>query len=59
MNVKYSISKEKGGRWYVHESDTPNNPVPGSYGNKKHALKVAADLMGLSLKEYMKIRKAV
>lgn len=59
MNLTYTVSKEKGGKWYTHATDTPHLPISGSHGDKKHALKVAANLMGIPLKEYMKIRKAV
>lgn len=59
MNLTYTVSKEKGGKWYAHAADTPHFPISGSHGDKKHALKVAANLMGIPLKEYMKIRKAV
>lgn len=51
--------KRKRGKWYAHAADTPHLPISGSHGDKKHALKVAANLMGIPLKEYMKIRKAV
>lgn len=56
MKLSYVVSKEKGGQYYCHRVGFPYVPVFGSFGNKKHALKCAADSMGLTLKEYMKLR---
>lgn len=58
MEITYEVSKEKGGQWYAHRTGS-NEAIPGSRGDKKKALKAAAHCMGLSLKEYMKFRKAV
>jgi hypothetical protein len=52
----YSISKEKGGQWYCHPVDS-KEPVPGSFGDKKKAVKVAARLNGMTVKEFLKERK--
>lgn len=57
MKLAYTVSKEKGGQWYCHQTGFPGIPCAGSFGDKKHALKFAADSMGLPLKEYMKLRK--
>lgn len=57
MKLSYVVSKEKGGQYYCHMVGFPYIPVMGSFGTKKHALKCAADSMGLPLKEYMKLRK--
>lgn len=57
MELKYLVTKEKGGRYYVHEAATPHKPIPGSFGDKKHALRFAAKCEGISYKEYMKYRK--
>lgn len=57
MKITYDVSKEKGGKYYAHPAGLPNNPIPGSYGDKRKALKVAAKYMGIPLKEYMKLRK--
>lgn len=57
MELTHLIAKEKGGRYYVHESATPKKPIPGSFGDKKHALRFAAKCMGISYKEYLKLRK--
>lgn len=56
MKLKYLVSKEKGGRYYAHESATPSKPLPGSFGDKKHALRFASKREGISFKEYMKYR---
>ena len=57
MELKCLVSKEKGGRYYAHEAATPSKPLPGSFGDKKHALRFAAKREGISFKEYMKYRK--
>lgn len=56
MNLTYTVSKEKGGKWFCHQVGS-KTPVPGSHGDKKKALHMAADLNGLPYKQYMKIRK--
>jgi len=57
MELTYVVRKEKGGRYYVHHKDTPEKPIPGSFGDKKQALRSAAKLMNIPYKEYMKLRK--
>ena len=57
MKLTYTVSKEKGGKYYCHKVGFPYVTVFGSFGDKKHALKCAADSMGLPLKEYMQLRK--
>ena len=45
--------------WYAHMVGFPNIPVlseRGTFGTKHNALQVAADSMGLTLKEYMAIK---
>ena len=55
--VKYDVTKEKGGRWYVY-LDNPSKPVPGSYRkDKKDALHIAADYNGIPYKDFLKLRK--
>ena len=55
--LTYDIAKERGSsRYYAHHVDTPKVPVPGSFGDKKKALHVAADSMGLDYKDYMALR---
>ncbi len=57
MRLPYEVSKEKGGRYYVHPFGVPSSPVKGSFGDKKKAIKIAARLCGLTAKEYMAARK--
>ncbi len=54
----YTVSKERGSsRWYVHLTGDPKTPVPGSFGNKKRALHIAANSEGMNYKEYMALRR--
>ena len=54
----FDVSKEKGGRWYVHELGRADSPIVGTYRkDKKDALHLAADRCGVSYKEYMKLRR--
>lgn len=53
----YEVRKEKGGRYYVCPEGQPEAPVKGSHGEKKKALKIAARLCGMNVKEYLKERK--
>lgn len=56
--VQYEVRKEKGGRYYVCPVGRPDMPLKGSYsGDKKKAIKYAAVMCGMPLKEYMKARK--
>lgn len=57
MELKYAVSKEKGGQYYVHPVGYPNVRLPGSHGDKKKALHFAADAHGIPYKEYVKLRK--
>ena len=52
MGITYEVSKEKGGQWYAHKVGN-KEVIPGSRGDKKTAMRVAANCMGISLKEYM------
>lgn len=49
MKLGYTVSKEKGGQWYCHQV--------GSFGDKKKALHVVAEMCGLPYKEYMQLRQ--
>lgn len=51
------VTKQKGGQYYAFYSNQPKVPIKGSYGTKKEALKFAANLMEMSLKEYLNFRK--
>ena len=53
--MNYSISKEKGGQWFCHQVDS-KEAVPGSFGDKKKAVKVAARLNGMSVEDFLKER---
>ena len=55
--IDYIVRKEKGGKHYVTHKDYPY-PIPGSYGDNKHAIKFAATLEKMTVKEYMKARKS-
>lgn len=52
MKLGYTVSKEKGGQWYCHQVGFPYVPVFGSFGDKKKALHVAAEMCGLPYKEF-------
>lgn len=55
--MNYEVSKEKGNEnWFCYEISS-NNIIPDSYGDKKKALKIAAKLNSLTLKEFLKSRK--
>ena len=57
MVLQYHVSKEKGGQYYVHPRGCPSLAVKGSYGDKKKALKIAARMCGITVKEYISARK--
>lgn len=63
MQITFDVAKEKGSnRYYAYDVEQPNIPVSGSkatYGTKKDALHNAAENMGVSYKEYMKLRRLV
>ena len=52
--MEFDIAKEKGGQWFCHQD---GQVVPGSHGDKKHAIKYAAKLNGMTTKEFLKERK--
>lgn len=55
---KLKEKKERGSnRYYVHRVGEPYKAVPGSYGAKKRALRLAAKLQGLEYKAYMQFRR--
>jgi len=54
--MEYIVAKEKGGRYFVHHKDS-KTPVPGSFGDKRHAIRVAATCEGITAKEYINLRK--
>lgn len=61
MKITYTVSKERDSNyWYAHKVGFSYIPVMserGTFGTKKNALHIAADCMGLPLKDYMILRK--
>ena len=55
--MEYTISKQKGGQYFSHPEGHPEQPIKGSFGEKKHAAKFAAKLMGMSVKEFLSERR--
>lgn len=54
----YEVTKEKGGRWFVHEEGHAERPIAGTYRKeKKEALKLAAEYSSMPYKEYLQYRK--
>lgn len=57
VNITYDVSKQKGSsRWYPHKVESPK-VAAGPLGDKRQALHAAADLMGVSYKDYMDMRR--
>ena len=53
MQITYDVSKQKGSsRWYPHKVESPK-VTAGPLADKKTALHAAADLRGVSYKEYI------
>lgn len=61
MKLAYTVSKVKGSnQWCAHKVGFPYIPVMserGTFVDKKTALHIAADSMGLPYKEYMQLRR--
>lgn len=61
MKLSYTVSKLKGqNKWYAHMIGYSYIPVMserGTFVDKKTALHIAADCMGLPYKEYMTLRR--
>jgi len=57
VRLEYEVAKEKGGQYYVHPWGCPSSAVKGSFGDKRKALKIAARMCGITVKEYMNIKK--
>ncbi|MFY9421933.1 MAG: hypothetical protein WAP91_02875 [Bacilli bacterium] len=58
MKRTYTVSKSKSGAWYVHKVGYPWIPVLGSFRKSKRAAqRVAAEWMGLPLKEYLQLKE--
>lgn len=56
MRKMYLVAQMSDGRWYAYKEDWPRLPLRGSVGSKKHALNYAADKMGLTLEQYVKLK---
>jgi hypothetical protein len=58
MKKTYTVSKdEKSGMWYAHMIGFSYIPVFGSFSRSKRvAQKHAADMMALTLKEYVQMK---
>lgn len=57
MNITYDVSKQKGSAlWYPHRIESPR-VAAGPLAGKKTALHAAANLMGVSYKDYMDMRR--
>lgn len=52
--MKYTVSKEKGGRYFVCREGREDTPLSDYYTEKKKALKEAARMSDISFKDYMK-----
>ena len=59
MKRTYTVSKDnKTGLWYAHKVGYPRIPVYGSFSkSKRTAQKYAANCMGISLKEYLRLKR--
>jgi len=58
MSITYDVSKQKGSSsWYAYHLDGPKVPIAGTFGDKKAALHAAAELCGLSYKDYIAMRR--
>ncbi len=61
MKRTYTVSMDKNsGLWYAHQVGFPYIPCMiserSTFGNKNYALHNAAIMMGLTYKEYMKLK---
>lgn len=58
--ITYTVSKAKNSDlYYAHRVGYSSIPVMserGTFGTKQNALRIAADSMGLPLKDYLKLR---
>ena len=50
---EYEVSKQKGGQYFCHPVGKPTAPVKGSFGDKRYAIKIAARLCGVTVKEFI------
>lgn len=56
---KYTVSQDKeSGQWYAHKAGFDWIPVLGTFSDtRRQAQQQAASMMGLPLKEYLKLRE--
>lgn len=57
--MEYTIAKEKGSNRYYVCLVGDKTPIPGTYGDKKKAIKMAARSNGMDIKSFLKARKEV
>lgn len=58
MVLRYTIAHEKGSSlWYVCKPGEENVPLSPRWKTKKRALRKAAEMQGLDLRDYMRVRK--
>ena len=58
MVIVYTVAHEKGSHfWYVCKPGEENVPLSPRWKTKKRALRKAAEMQGLDLRDYMKVRK--
>lgn len=58
MVIVYTVAHEKGSsRWYVCKPGEENVPLSPRWKTKKRALRKAAEMQGLELRDYMRVRK--
>jgi len=55
---QYEVAKVKGGKNYYCYEVGEQLPIKGTFGDKKKVMHLAADLNGVSYKEYVKNRKS-
>ena len=58
MVIVYTVAHEKGSPlWYVCKPGEENVPLSPRWKTKKRALRKAAEMQGLDLRDYMRVRK--
>ena len=58
--MEYDVSKEKGSnRYYVHAFGNPKAQIPGTYATKEKAMRLAAQMNGMTCKEFTRARRAI
>lgn len=57
--MEYTIAKEKGSNRYYVCLVSDKTPIPGTYSDKKKAIKTAAKKNSMDVKSFLKFRKEV